>query len=137
MIEYAHSRRIRDLSDAHASLGFVLAIFDLGLGRSRAGVQAGHRAQPQQFGRARLRFDGVSLQGKHEEALSEAARARELDPVSGPVGLQFARVHFFSRQYDRAAQAFRAEVARLIDAARPPLHRTLLMTLYATMRGDA
>src|SRR5229473_4997763 len=24
------------------------------------------------------------------------------------------------------------EVARLIDAARPPLHRTLLMTLYAT-----
>ena len=50
----------------------------------------------------------LSVLGRHQEAIDEAERARELDPFSLIVNANLARSHYWGRRYDEAiAQAKR------------------------------
>lgn len=44
--------------------------------------------------------------GRHSEALSEAERAQELDPMSNHASFALGMTYQFGRQYDRAVQAY-------------------------------
>ena len=47
----------------------------------------------------------LSSMGRHEEAISEATRARDLDPLSIPIHEDVTRAYYHARQYDRAILA--------------------------------
>jgi TolB-like protein/DNA-binding winged helix-turn-helix (wHTH) protein len=50
----------------------------------------------------------LAYQGRFDEALAESERARELDPLSLIIAADNGAIFYFSRQYDRAIERFRA-----------------------------
>jgi TolB-like protein/DNA-binding winged helix-turn-helix (wHTH) protein len=50
----------------------------------------------------------LAYQGRFHEALAESERARELDPLSLIIAADNGAIFYFSRQYDRAIERFRA-----------------------------
>jgi serine/threonine-protein kinase len=69
----------------------------------------------------------VVSQGRFEEALAEARRAQELDPLSPQVGYALGRIHFLARRYDQALAHFRKmlEIAPNSDGPHYYLGRVL------------
>jgi len=57
--------------------------------------------------------------GKKEEALAEARRATELDPVSSGVLTNLGSMYFYARQADRALQAYRAAIVLMPEGQVP------------------
>jgi tetratricopeptide (TPR) repeat protein len=53
----------------------------------------------------------LAFTGRFDEALAQSARARQLDPLSLIIAADHAAILYFSRQYDRAIQQFRAVLA--------------------------
>ena len=53
----------------------------------------------------------LALTGRFDEALAESARARQLDPLSLILAADHGAILYFSRQYDRAIEQFRAVLA--------------------------
>jgi serine/threonine protein kinase/Tol biopolymer transport system component/tetratricopeptide (TPR) repeat protein len=97
------------LPEAHASLGFVLLHYD----RDWAGAE-------REFRRAiELKADNapghrwlalcLSAQGRHEEAITEIMRAREILPRSAVAASAAANILFFAERYEEAlAQCYAA-----------------------------
>lgn len=50
----------------------------------------------------------LALQDRFDESLEESERARQLDPLSLIIAADNAAIFYFSRQYDRAIERFRA-----------------------------
>jgi len=50
----------------------------------------------------------LALQGRFDEAFPEIERARQLDPLSLIIAADYGAIFYFSRQYDRAIEQFRA-----------------------------
>src|SRR5262249_23674025 len=50
----------------------------------------------------------LASQGRFDEALAESERARQLDPLSLIIAADNAAILYFSRQYDRSIEKFRA-----------------------------
>ncbi|HKE32045.1 MAG TPA: tetratricopeptide repeat protein [Candidatus Angelobacter sp.] len=50
----------------------------------------------------------LAFQGRFDEALAESERARQLDPLSLIIAADNAAILYFSRQYDRSIEKFRA-----------------------------
>ena len=94
------------LGEAHSSLALVLGQYDW----DWAGAEREHKRalelSPNSASALMYYAELLSLEGRHDEAISAASRGRELDPVAGAVGLQLSRAYFHARQYDRAAQSF-------------------------------
>jgi tetratricopeptide (TPR) repeat protein len=44
----------------------------------------------------------LSLMGRHEQAITEAKRSRELDPLSLPINVRVGHILYFARRYDEA-----------------------------------
>ena len=93
-------------SEAHASLAFVLALYDWDWGGAEREYRRAIELNPNNSAAKAFYSMVLSLQGKHSEATVEGERARELDPVSAAVGLHIGRIYFFARQYERAEQSF-------------------------------
>jgi TolB-like protein/DNA-binding winged helix-turn-helix (wHTH) protein len=51
--------------------------------------------------------NGLSVLGRHEEALAQVRRALELDPVSAGVAGDLGWIYFFARRYEEAAEQAR------------------------------
>ncbi len=95
------------LADAHNALGKVnMFLWDW-------------RASEDQFRQAIDLNPGYSIahlnysrmltwKGRFKEALREAVRARELDPMPSAVTLQVGLVHYYARRYDQAIEEFRS-----------------------------
>jgi len=56
--------------------------------------------------------------GRFDEALSESERARQLDPLSLIIATDYGAILYFSRQYDRAIEQFRAVIRKDPNFAR-------------------
>jgi tetratricopeptide (TPR) repeat protein len=50
----------------------------------------------------------LALQGRFDEAFPEIESAHQLDPLSLSIGADYGAILYFSRQYDRAIEQFRA-----------------------------
>jgi serine/threonine-protein kinase len=94
------------LGEAHSALGLVLGQYDW----DWVGAEREHKRaielSPNSPSALMYYAELLSLRGRHDEAISVASRGREIDPVSGAVGLQLSRAYFHARQYERAAQSF-------------------------------
>ena len=94
------------LGEAHSSLALVLGQYDWDWTEAEREHKRAVELSPNSPSALMYYAELLSLQGRSDEAIAAATRGRELDPVSGAVGLQLSRAYFHARQYDRAAQSF-------------------------------
>ncbi len=94
------------LSEGHSALAFGLGQYDWDWAGAEREFKRAIELSPSNAAAHAFYAQMLSLQGRHAEAIAEGARARELDPISGQVRLQYSRTFFYARQYDRAVEAF-------------------------------
>jgi serine/threonine protein kinase/Flp pilus assembly protein TadD len=94
------------LSEAHGSLAFILALHDWDWAGAEREYREAIALNPSNSAARAFYAMTLSLQGKHDEAIAEGLRAKELDPVSPTVGLHLGRIYFFAGQPGRATQLF-------------------------------
>jgi serine/threonine protein kinase/Tfp pilus assembly protein PilF len=95
------------LSEAHSALAIVLSRYDWDRAAAEREFKLAIALSPNDSWAPSLYAEMLSLQSRHAEAAAQTSRARELDPISGPVLLQYSRAFFYARQYERSVQAFR------------------------------
>jgi serine/threonine protein kinase/tetratricopeptide (TPR) repeat protein len=94
-----------DLSEAHVSLAHVLVLHDWDWRRAEEEYQRAIALDPNSAQAHNLYGELLQVQGRTDEAVREAEKAGQLDPVNlqGAVGWPF----YTARQYDQAEKLFR------------------------------
>jgi TolB-like protein/DNA-binding winged helix-turn-helix (wHTH) protein/cytochrome c-type biogenesis protein CcmH/NrfG len=96
------------LGEAHASLAFVRHHFDWDWSGAEAEYKRALQLSPG-LPQAHLRYaEYLSNAGRHEEALREINRARDLDPLSLTAAGNVGRVLFYARRYDDTIREMRS-----------------------------
>jgi serine/threonine protein kinase/Flp pilus assembly protein TadD len=95
-----------NLSEAHVTLAIELSRYDWDWPAAEREFKMALELSPNNSSASSLYAELLSIEGRHAEAVAEASRAREMDPTSGPVCLQYARAPLYARQYHEAARAF-------------------------------
>jgi TolB-like protein/Tfp pilus assembly protein PilF len=94
------------LGEAHATLAFA-HIFEWEWEAAEKGFQRAIELSPS-YARAHYRYCMyLSWTGRHEEAIAEAHRARNVDPASLGMANILGNALYFARQYDRAIEHYR------------------------------
>ncbi|HXO26235.1 MAG TPA: protein kinase, partial [Thermoanaerobaculia bacterium] len=115
------------LGELHTSLGWIHRLFDWDWpGAERECLRAVELNPGHAFGRSRyaLLLSGL---GRHEEAIAEAQRAHELDPLDLLTHTVVGDTLFFARRFDRSVAAYRKtlELDPTFGAAHTDLARSL------------
>jgi serine/threonine protein kinase/tetratricopeptide (TPR) repeat protein len=115
------------LSELHTSLGWIHRLFDWDWpGAERENLRAVELNPGHAFGRSRyaLLLSGL---GRHEEAIAEAQRAHELDPLDLLTHTVVGDTLFFARRFDRSVASYRKglELDPTFGAAHTDLARSL------------
>jgi TolB-like protein/predicted Zn-dependent protease len=98
-------------AEAHASLAFAKHHFDWDWPGAEAEYQRAIQLGPS-YPMAHLRYAGyLSNAGRHEEAIREIGRARQLDPLSLTVASNVVQVLFYARRYDDAIREVQSQLA--------------------------
>jgi serine/threonine protein kinase/tetratricopeptide (TPR) repeat protein len=90
------------LAEAHVSLAFVTFYYDHDLARAERefrraiSLNANYPTAHHWFALV------LAAAGRHDEALAEATRARDLDPRSAIISAAIANIQFYARRYDEA-----------------------------------
>ncbi len=111
------------LAEAHTSLAFVTAYYD----RDWAGAEREFRRaidlNPNYANGHHWYAEFLSLGGRHTQAIAEAQRARELDPLSTIIDAWISSRYYFARRYEDAVKEGRNAVDMGPDFA--PAHLVL------------
>jgi len=123
-------------SDSHAGLGFVLMLHDWDWQSAEAEFLRAIELGPH-MPRAHYAYSiWLLAQDRPEEAVAEAKRALELDPLSLPKNCHLGVVHFLGREYDAAIDQLRRTTE--LDASFGMAHHILaLVHAVKGMRADA
>jgi TolB-like protein len=108
------------LAEAHAILGNVLQRFDRDWSGSEMQFEKALTLSPSYADGHRMFSVLLSKRGRHLEAIQEATRARELDPLSLQAGLNLAQAYRAAGEVDRALLEFRNALDK--DSNRPRTH---------------
>jgi serine/threonine protein kinase/tetratricopeptide (TPR) repeat protein len=95
------------LTDAHASLGFVKLHYDHDFTAAESEFRRAIELKPENQVARRWHSFNLSAMGRHEEAVSEIRRAQEISPRSPVIATAFANVLFFAQRYDEAIEQCR------------------------------
>jgi tetratricopeptide (TPR) repeat protein len=99
------------LAEAHVSLAFVTFYYDHDLARAEQEFRRALALNPN-YPTAHHWFALVlAAAGRHDEALAEVSRARDLDPRSAIISAAIANIQFYARRYDEAV----AETRRALE----------------------
>jgi len=99
------------LVEAHTSLGLIRFQYDWDWKGAEAEFLEAIRIN-QSYAPAHHYFaDYLKAMGRFDEALSEIAKAQELDPLNLAINTGVGHVLYLSRQYDRAIEQYRNAVA--------------------------
>jgi tetratricopeptide (TPR) repeat protein len=99
------------LAEAHASLAWVLFLFDWNLAESDREFQRAIQLNPNYptahhwYGNASLR-----VMGRFDEAIAQEKRAQELDPLSLIINADVGTTYIYARQYDNAIEQLRKTI---------------------------
>ena len=91
-----------NLSEAHASLGFVRRFFDWEWSSAEAEFRSAVRLNPGYATGRRWYGQFLSGMGRHDEAIAEVKHALDLDPLSVIIHTALGDVYFYARRYDEA-----------------------------------
>jgi len=108
------------LSEAHTALAVGLSRYDWDRAAAEREFKLAIELSPNDSWALSLYAEMLSLEGRHAEAIAQTSRARELDPISGPVCLQYGRAFLYARQNDRAVRAFQQSLE--VNSKFWPLH---------------
>jgi TolB-like protein/DNA-binding winged helix-turn-helix (wHTH) protein/Tfp pilus assembly protein PilF len=95
------------LSEAHASLAFILADYDWDWEAADRHFRTAVELSPNDGTAVRTYSTYLAWWGRDKEALEFAWRARDLDPVSPNARQSLGLTHYFARRYDDAITQFR------------------------------
>lgn len=118
------------LPEAHAATGLVRS-----LERDMDGTAAAYRRALDlnpNYATARQRYALTLLnRGRLEEATSEMQRAQSLDPLSTVININLAQMHYFARDYERAA----ATAEKALETSQGGMSRLMLLNLLGSTRA--
>jgi serine/threonine-protein kinase len=120
------------LAEAHTSLAFVLAEFDWRWKEADREFERAIELNPGYATARQWHALNLAAQGRLDEALAEARKGVELDPLSLIINSAVGRIFSFSRRFDEAADQLRKTVE--MDPSFPGAHYRLGM-VYAA-KGD-
>ena len=90
------------LASAHYALATIHAWYDWDWAGAEQEFRRGLELNPQDAMGRNWRGGYLSLLGRHDEAIAEQERARELDPLSSIVNANLTRALYWARRYDDA-----------------------------------
>lgn len=95
------------LAEAHTSLAFVTLYYDRDWAKAEREFRRAIELNPNYANGHHWYAEFLSLEGRHQEAITESERARELDPLSNIINTWVGSRYFFARQYDKAIEQYR------------------------------
>jgi tetratricopeptide (TPR) repeat protein len=98
------------LAEAHTSLGGVLSDYDWDWTGAETRYARGIELNPSYATGLQWYADHLSRLGRHDEAVAQARRAREIDPVAPTSTFFTAWVYYLARRYDKAVDFARQTV---------------------------
>ena len=112
-----------NLAEAHTALASIREDYDWDWGGAESEYRKAIELNPS-YGLARHWYSHyLSRMGRHDEAIAEAQRAVEVDPLSAPVVVNLAAAHVFARQFDEAVVQCRRAIQ--LDPNLPDAHYVL------------
>jgi tetratricopeptide (TPR) repeat protein/DNA-binding winged helix-turn-helix (wHTH) protein len=111
------------LAEAHTSLAFVSLYYDRDWAKAEREFRRAIDLNPNYANGHHWYAEFLSLLERHEEAIAESERARELDPLSNIINTWVGSRYFFARQYDRAIEQYRNAIE--MDPGFVPVHLVL------------
>jgi TolB-like protein/DNA-binding winged helix-turn-helix (wHTH) protein/Tfp pilus assembly protein PilF len=97
-----------NLAEAHTALALIVQNYDYDWQTAEKEYRRAIELNPNYATAHHWYAEHLALLGRFDEALRESERARELDPLSLIIAVDNGEILYFSRQYDRAIQQFRA-----------------------------
>ncbi len=97
-----------NLAEAHTALALIVQNYDYDWQTAEKEYRRAIELNPNYATAHHWYAEHLALLGRFDEALRESERARELDPLSLVIAVDNGQILYFSRQYDRAIQQFRA-----------------------------
>jgi DNA-binding winged helix-turn-helix (wHTH) protein/TolB-like protein/uncharacterized protein HemY len=120
------------LAEAHASLGQYSLFYEWDWSKADHEFRRAIDLNPN-YSEAHLWYSsGLAAAGRLPEALKEAQRGQELDPVSAVASVQVGRVYYWSREFDQAIAAYRHAID--LDPLFSLAYQRLGMTYLAQKR---
>jgi TolB-like protein/Tfp pilus assembly protein PilF len=98
----------KSLAEPHAALGVVNRDFEWDWSKSEQEFRCAVELNPGYVEAHHWRSTLLSMLGQHVEAVREKTRALEMDPLSVVIRTDLGRMFYFSRDYDRALEHYRA-----------------------------
>ncbi len=118
-----------ELPEAHEALADIASEFDLDLKATETHMRRALELNPG-LSTVHSRYGWLLSQfGRVDEAIAEAKRAVDLDPLSPGMYSNLGAIYFYAQQYDHAFAAIEASLA--LDA--PPVTLVNLAIAYATL----
>jgi eukaryotic-like serine/threonine-protein kinase len=96
-----------NLSEAHASLGFLRRFFDWEWSSAEREFRSAVRLNPGYSTGRRWYGQFLAGMGRHDEAIAEVRHALDLDPLSVIIHTALGDVLFYARRYDEAIAIYR------------------------------
>ena len=111
------------LAQAHTSLAFVLIHYESDLDGAKKKYELAIQLNLN-YGTAHQWYANcLSVLGRHDEAIAEAKKARELDPLSPIINRNVGNRLYYARQFDQAIEESLKALKMFPDFF--PIHRTL------------
>jgi len=120
------------LGEAHAALGLIATNYDWDWRGAEREFQSAIRLSPQYATVHQWYGEYLAYMGRFDEALSEIARAAELDPLSLIIGADTGKILILARRYDEAIASLRRTLE--LDPSYPMARAFLAVALSAV--GD-
>jgi TolB-like protein/Tfp pilus assembly protein PilF len=96
------------LAEAHVSLAVIAQNYDWDWKTVEKEYRRAIELDPNYPTAHHWYAESLALEGRFDEAFVEIERARQLDPLSLIIATDYGAILYFSRQYDRAIEQFRA-----------------------------
>jgi TolB-like protein/Tfp pilus assembly protein PilF len=123
------------LGEAHAALAFAAFLYDWDWAGAGAGFERAIDLSPNYAEGHHWYAIYLASMGRHDEAIREARRAQELDPLSLLMNQTAGNVLLLARQYDRAAEVLLRTID--MDPNFPAAHSVLAFVYAEQGRHEA
>ena len=124
-----------NLPEAHTALALVIQNYDYDWQTAEKEYRRAIELNPNYATAHQWYAEHLGFRGRFEEAFRESERARQLDPLSLIIAADHAALLYYSRQYDRAIEQFRAVLE--LDPSFPRAHMIISAYLEKGMFAEA